>query len=785
MNLPVIVATALVASIAAGGLLTAGIALLVRWRSFDASARHALWFATLIALALLPLAGVAMSVVHAVRVPVAGGHWVSPAAASRAGGSTLQSASGVAISSSSKRNAQAASARVSHAAVAPAQSHGSALAAPWSTNLAVAALGAIAIVALAGLISLAVRVVQIGAVKRRSSPLDHRLADDLPWLTETHRGRETYLRLSYEIEAPVAIGFNRPVILIPTELATHNGLVGIEDLVIHEHAHLCRYDDYTNLVQRTIERLFWFNPFVWILGRRIALEREIAADDAVVARTSDRARYADALWRLAREMRMPAYTLVAPGALFTRKQISIRIEALLAPSRAQLRRLGPASVAAALGIGLVSCAIVAFAAPPLELPAPPALAAPPWPLAAAKAPAHPPLVAKLEAPTPVTAPRPPAQKLAIAADAVALGNLTGLISARLAELKSGLGAKRSPSADVRAEQQHELALLHHKLAVMQEMAQQDDLRQMQEQVVALQDTARSLDDEIAAQPPPALPPPLPPVHARAVAPPVSAKAPPVNVNVPPVNINVPPVDVNVPGVDVHVPALSVHVPGTSVHVPRTQSQIAAALDAGSSQDTTLTRALIAHCIGCDLSHRDLRNLDLHGLTLSGLDMHGADLRGVNLSGSQLSGVDLTSANLDGANLTNTRFSGDDIVGASFRGAKMDGTHFEGISLRHGAFDNAGVREILLRGCSGCDLSHMDLRGIDLHGVTLIGADLSHTDLSGANLSGTHFSGVSFDNANLSHADLRNASLTGCSMHHTSLDGAQLEGISLSGTSLGS
>ena len=207
-------------------------------------------------------------------------------------------------------------------------------------------------------------------LKRRSSPLDGALADELPWLTEVGPGREIYLRLSYETETPVAIGFRRPVILIPTELATADGLVAIEQLILHEHAHLRRHDDWTNLLQRAIERIFWFNPVVWIVGRRIALEREIASDDAVVEKTGEAHAYATSLWKLAREMRMPEHAVVAPGALLTRKQIAVRIEQLLDKKRARLHR----SPAAALGVVLASALAVGFvasSAPAVELPAAP------------------------------------------------------------------------------------------------------------------------------------------------------------------------------------------------------------------------------------------------------------------------------------------------------------------------------------------------------------------------------------------------------------------------------
>ncbi|MBV9103725.1 MAG: M56 family metallopeptidase, partial [Candidatus Eremiobacteraeota bacterium] len=371
MNVSIVVLTALVASVAASGLLVGGVVLLLRLRTFDASTRHALWLATIVAMALLPLAGVGASIARRVQ-PGSSIAAVLPGAAH-----TLRSRSAASDVRSLSAPSRHQTAITSHAVpqrtrgttvtTSPQTALGALGKVAWAASLI--ALAALAGVALTGLVLLALSVAQIGAVKRRSSPLDETLSGDLPWLTETHRGRETYLRLSYEIEAPVAIGFSRPVILIPTELATKSGLAAIEDLVIHEHAHLRRYDDYTNLIQRVIERTFWFNPFVWFAGRRIALEREIAADDAVVERTSDRTRYADQLWRLAREMRMPAYTVVAPGALFTRKQISIRIEALLAPGRTHLRHLGPASAAGVLALALVSYALVAVAAPPLLLPA--------------------------------------------------------------------------------------------------------------------------------------------------------------------------------------------------------------------------------------------------------------------------------------------------------------------------------------------------------------------------------------------------------------------------------
>lgn len=217
--------------------------------------------------------------------------------------------------------------------------------------------------ALLGLGGLGRSVARVRGLKARSSPLDGTLATELPWLTTTP-GREIYLRLSYETETPIAVGFMRPVILLPTEMATADGLTSIEPLIMHEYAHLARYDDWTNLLQRTTERLFWFNPLVWILGRRIALEREVAADEAVVARTRDAKRYASTLWRMAQEMRMPEHVVVAPGAMLTRKQISVRIERLLDEHPAGQRYIGAAAFAI-VAVTISGVAALAAGAPPM------------------------------------------------------------------------------------------------------------------------------------------------------------------------------------------------------------------------------------------------------------------------------------------------------------------------------------------------------------------------------------------------------------------------------------
>ena len=355
---------AILASVLLGSVLAGLVALATRTLALTAATRHALWTTALIATGLMPLAGVAVSVARAVVIepePVVT-RYERPAVtvAPRPVSKPAREPSGVAASSApATKSTTTWPERLAFVRSTPRMSR----------TLAAGAAIVWAVGALIGLFGLAASIIRVRGLKKRSSPLDGPLADELPWLTEARSGREIYLRLSYETETPVAIGFRRPVILIPTELATAEGLSGIEPLVMHEHAHLRRLDDWTNLVQRVIERIFWFNPIVWIVGRRIALEREIASDDAVVERTGAAHAYATSLWRLAREMRMPEHAVVAPGALLTRKQITVRIEQLLDKNRSRLHRSPGAALAVAVA-GALAVAFVASSAPAVELPAP-------------------------------------------------------------------------------------------------------------------------------------------------------------------------------------------------------------------------------------------------------------------------------------------------------------------------------------------------------------------------------------------------------------------------------
>lgn len=771
---------AILASVLLGGFLAGLVLLATRTLSLTAATRHALWTTALVATALMPLAGVGVSIARAgVTVP-------PPAPAAVTWTADLAAALPFAEPAAVARTLPSPAV---DAAPAPPPRAFAAWTPRVSRTLALGVVGVWALGALIGLAGLAASLARVRGLKRRSSPLDGPLADELPWLTAAGPGREIYLRLSYETETPVAIGFRRPVILIPTELASTDGLAAIESLILHEYAHLRRNDDWTNLVQRTIERVFWFNPIVWIVGRRIALEREIASDDAVVEKTGAAHAYAASLWKLAREMRMPEHAVVAPGALLTRKQISVRIELLLDKKRARLHRSPFAALGVALA-GVLAVAFVATSAPGMELPAEAdPIAAAPAPQGAlhakhvvaskhrhsANVGLHAKIAATQAALTQIAA-KTARERIALSKTAVRQSRVTK--TTMLTELATTAAQTRALQA--------ELQMLRRRLAEAKAAAT------VHEQVVRIEQPAMA----------PAALPPLPALPAAPMIPPQTLAAARASA---PVRV----VSSSAVARAVRSAARSAARTARTARerdaaqtttldaqvenavtvamsvIPRELAQDVAGATARRSHfdGVRLSRRLIASCPGCSFRNADAHGLDLHDLNLNADDFSGADMRGANLAGARLFGVSLSRANLTNADLRGAQLTGVEMRDATFDGVQFDGAKVVGASLRRMGVHGAALRNVIAH-CVGCEFRGLDLHGQDLHGITLTGADLSHSDLRDANLSGVRFFGVNLAQANIAGADLTNAQLETCDLQGVDLHSARsIVGMTMHGSGL--
>ena len=100
------------------------------------------------------------------------------------------------------------------------------------------------------------------------------------------------------IDVPVVIGYFRPVILLPLGLLTGLSSDQVEAILIHELAHIRRYDYLVNGLQTLVEGLLFYHPAVWWVGRLMRSEREHCCDDVVVDLQGDARGYAVTLARL-------------------------------------------------------------------------------------------------------------------------------------------------------------------------------------------------------------------------------------------------------------------------------------------------------------------------------------------------------------------------------------------------------------------------------------------------------------------------------------------------------
>jgi HEAT repeat protein/beta-lactamase regulating signal transducer with metallopeptidase domain len=97
------------------------------------------------------------------------------------------------------------------------------------------------------------------------------------------------------VTVPMAIGWLRPVILLPASALIGLTPQQLEAIIAHELAHIRRHDYLINLLQAMVETLLFYHPAVWWVSRQIRQEREHCCDDLAVAVCGDSLTYARAL----------------------------------------------------------------------------------------------------------------------------------------------------------------------------------------------------------------------------------------------------------------------------------------------------------------------------------------------------------------------------------------------------------------------------------------------------------------------------------------------------------
>jgi beta-lactamase regulating signal transducer with metallopeptidase domain len=317
----------------AGVVLTAIV--LHLWKPLDAAARYAVWYVALIVIAVGPLATIVAQ------------RWHDP----------------LLVTISVEQPHVPARYDVLFTGPAPWAHAPMGLALPEAVGFAVIAVWLV--VGAIGVVRILAGAVVLARLKRDALPLAPERRAGFPlWRARAEAAGTVRSRLcvSDRVDVPLAVGLFDGMVVVPQHVLDAFEPGDIDRFVLHELAHLDRRDDWTALVQRLVQTVQFFNPAVHFIARRLDLEREIACDDRVVAATQDVRSYAVGLTRMAESTAWPHRGLATPAIFVTRKQLSLRVEQLLASRRLAAPRivLAPAVVA------LVASACVVAAASPFS-----------------------------------------------------------------------------------------------------------------------------------------------------------------------------------------------------------------------------------------------------------------------------------------------------------------------------------------------------------------------------------------------------------------------------------
>lgn len=164
-------------------------------------------------------------------------------------------------------------------------------------------------------------------------------------LAELGAPRRVQLVVGDAATGPYVIGVLRPLIVVPPALLDEPAL--LRAALLHELAHVWRFDVLGRLVQLIARATFWWYPVVGLASRRLDAAREVACDArALEVGRIERPAYARLLLQMSR-LRSTGTALAAPHAL------EHRISSVLGPPRRS--RLGLVHL-----VALVAWAFVAL-----------------------------------------------------------------------------------------------------------------------------------------------------------------------------------------------------------------------------------------------------------------------------------------------------------------------------------------------------------------------------------------------------------------------------------------
>jgi beta-lactamase regulating signal transducer with metallopeptidase domain len=136
------------------------------------------------------------------------------------------------------------------------------------------------------------------------------------------------------LAVPVTWGIVYPAVLLPQD-ADEWTEERRRFVLVHEMAHIKRFDALTQLVAQLAAAVFWFDPLVWLAAHQMRKEREHACDDYVLRDGTTPSLYAGELLEMVRSIGTPDHDRAAPAfaalAMARRSEFEGRMLSILDP----------------------------------------------------------------------------------------------------------------------------------------------------------------------------------------------------------------------------------------------------------------------------------------------------------------------------------------------------------------------------------------------------------------------------------------------------------------------
>jgi beta-lactamase regulating signal transducer with metallopeptidase domain len=338
-------------------LLLAAIGQVLIYRRASATTRHLVWTLAIISVLLVPLLSVVLPAWPAMVRSVAATAADPAASSDRLQGPAAQALPSAPLASGELTPPGMATVEIGSATLAQAVSWPAAIGGVYAAGL---------------LVMLTYLAIQRRSVRRLAG--EATVVEDGDWtrlLRESAASlgiaRPVRLLRSRERSMPMAFGSRRPAILIPA-VADLWPADRRRAVILHELAHVARYDCLTQSLAFAACTVYWFHPAAWWVARRLRIERELACDDRVIAAGAGPREYAGHLLEIAYAFgshRAPAFVV----SMARRRQLEGRMLAVLDTARnrnvpALRARIAAAAFAVLLLIPLASATVTVAAADP-------------------------------------------------------------------------------------------------------------------------------------------------------------------------------------------------------------------------------------------------------------------------------------------------------------------------------------------------------------------------------------------------------------------------------------